>query len=71
MQRRHYHDYVRHRDLAHTLKLRAGVVSRVGGFVGDEAEGEELGAAKSSSRGKSAGGARGRSKGSIKSKPRR
>jgi hypothetical protein len=71
LQKEHYHNYVRHRDLAHTLKLRAGAVSRVGGFVGDEAEGEDSRALKSSTRGKSVGSARGSAKGSAKPRSRR
>lgn len=71
MQKRHYHNYVRHRDLAHTLKLRASAVSRIGGFVGDEAESEDRTASKSSTRGKALGSGKGSSKGSAKIKSRR
>lgn len=71
LQKEHYHNYVRHRDLAHTLKLRAGAVSRVGGFVGDEADSEDSRALKSSTRGKSAGSSRGSAKGSAKPRSRR
>lgn len=66
-----YHNYVRFRDLARTLDARAKAVSRIGGFVGDEAEHEETKALKSSTRGKGAGGSRGRSRGSTKLKPRK
>jgi hypothetical protein len=66
-----YHNYVRHRDLSDTLRKRAAVVSRVGGFVGDEAEGEEARASKLSTRRRSVGSSRGKAKGSTKLKPRR
>lgn len=71
LQKASYHNYVRHRDMARTLEKRAAVVSRVGGFVGDEAEAEEQRASKSSTRGRSLGASRGSSKGSTKLKPKR
>jgi hypothetical protein len=66
-----YRDYVRFRDLSFTLDKRAKAVSRVGGFMGDEAENEDSTPAKRSSRGKSTAAARGRSKGAVKLKSRR
>jgi hypothetical protein len=71
LQKQHYHNYVRHRDLAQTLNAKAKVVSRVGGFVGDEAEGEELRASKTSTRGKALGSERGSSRGGTKRLARR
>jgi hypothetical protein len=51
-----YSDYVRFRDLATTLKIKHATISRVGGFVGDEAESEDqMGAPRLSTRGTSAG----------------
>jgi hypothetical protein len=51
-----YSDYVRFRDLATTLKLKHATISRVGGFVGDEAESEDqLRAPSLSTRGASPG----------------
>lgn len=58
-----YHNYVRFRDLAKTLEHKWRTVSRVGGFIGDEAEGEAASAIKRSTRGKAAGAAKGRSRG--------
>lgn len=71
LERDAYRNYVRFRDLAATLDRRAKAVSRIGGFIGDEAEHEEARAAKLSTRGRSAGASRGDSKGAIKRKPRR
>lgn len=59
-----YHNYVRFRDLAKTIEHKWRTVSRVGGFIGDEAEGEAASAIKRSTRGNSAGAARGSAKGS-------
>jgi hypothetical protein len=66
LQRNAYSDYVRFRDLAKTLELRWKTVSRVGGFVGDEAEGEEASASKSSTRGMSAGASKAKTKGVVR-----
>jgi hypothetical protein len=66
-----YSDYVRFRDLANTLKMRHATVSRVGGFVGDEAEAEDMGAIKRSVRGKAAGAAKGTAKGTGRSRSRK
>lgn len=70
LQRKCYRNYVRFRDNAKTLEHRMKAVSRIGGFVGDEAEGEDLGSKKSSTRGKSAG-SRSSSKGSTKLRSKR
>jgi hypothetical protein len=66
LQRNAYSDYVRFRDLAKTLELRWKTVSRVGGFVGDEAEGEEANASKSSTRGMAAGASKAKTKGVVR-----
>jgi hypothetical protein len=66
-----YHNYVRFRDLARTLEHQWRTVSRVGGFVSDEAEGEAAAIKRTSSRGKSQGTARGSSRGETKRKPRK
>jgi hypothetical protein len=50
-----HRNYVRFRDLAHTLDKKAKAASRIGGFLGDEAENEEARVAKTSTRGKAAG----------------
>jgi hypothetical protein len=71
LQKKRYHDYVRFRDEAKTLENRAKAISRIGGFVGDEAEGEDLRAAKPSSRGKSSGKDRGTGRGSGRPRSRR
>jgi len=71
MQKSAYHNYVRFRDLAKTLDARARAVSRIGGFVGDEAEGEDLRAGKSSTRGRSAGRDKGSARGSGRPRSRR
>lgn len=60
-----YSDYVRMRELGKTLKIRHATVSRVGGFMGDEAETEDQDEApKRSSRGTGAGTSRGGGRGS-------
>jgi len=64
LERTAYHNYVRFRDLAKTIEHKWRTVSRVGGFVGDEADAEVAGAIKRSTRGKAAGTARGTAKGS-------
>jgi hypothetical protein len=71
MQRQAYHDYVRFRDLAKTIEIRWRTVSRIGGFVGDEAEAETAGAIKNSTRGKAPGTARGSGRAEIRRKPRK
>jgi hypothetical protein len=63
MERTAYHNYVRFRDLAKTIEHKWRTVSRVGGFVSDEAEGESASAIKRSTRGKAAGTAKGRARG--------
>jgi hypothetical protein len=59
-----YHNYVRFRDLAKTIEHKWRTVSRVGGFVGDEADAEAAGAIKRSTRGRAAGTAKGTGRGS-------
>jgi len=71
MYKDRYRDYVRFRDLASTLDKRAKAVSRIGGFIGDEAEVEEHRAVKSSTRGKALGRSKGSSRGSAKRIARR
>jgi hypothetical protein len=71
LQHQHYRDYVRFRDLAITLDKKARAVSRIGGFISEEAEHEETRASKASTRGRSAGSARGNSRGELRRKPRR
>ena len=71
LQKDNYHNYVRFRDLAKTLYERYRAVSRVGGFVGDDAEAEEGTAAKSSTRGKAAGAGRGKDRSSGRARARR
>lgn len=66
-----YHNYVRFRDLARTIELKWRTVSRVGGFVGDEAEAETAGAIKRSTRGKAAGNAKGNSRGTGRARSSR
>lgn len=55
-----YHSYVRFRDLAETLKGKVAVVSRVGGFMGDDHEAGDVSALKGSTRGKSKGSSAGK-----------
>jgi hypothetical protein len=71
LHRSRYSDYVRFRDLAKTLEHRLRTVSRVGGFVGDEAEAEDARASKPSTRGKSAGASKGTARGSGRRVSRR
>ena len=71
MQRTAHHNYVRFRDLAKTIEIRWRTVSRVGGFVGDEAEAETAGAIKRSTRGQSRGDAKGSARGELKRRPHR
>ena len=71
MQKIAYHNYVRFRDLARTIELKWRTVSRVGGFVGDEAEAEVAGAIKHSTRGKAAGNAKGNSRGTGRARSSR
>lgn len=71
LRRQRYRDYVRFRDLANTLDKRARAVSRIGGFIGDEAEHEDTRPARDSTRGKALGRSRGTSKGSAKRLSRR
>jgi len=71
MHKTAYHNYVRFRDLARTLEHQWRTVSRVGGFVSDEAEGETASAIKRTTRGKSAGASRGSSRGETKRSPRK
>ena len=66
MHKTSYHNYVRFRDLARTLEHQWRTVSRVGGFVSDEAEAETAGAIKRSTRGKAAGQGRGKAKGETR-----
>lgn len=66
MYRSAYHNYVRFRDLASTLDRRAKAVSRIGGFIGDEAENEDARPLKSSTRGKAVAASKGRARGSAK-----
>ena len=71
-QRTSYHNYVRFRDLARTLEHQWRTVSRVGGFISDEAEGETAGAIKRTpTRGQAAGRGRGAAKGEISRRPRK
>lgn len=71
LRRQRYRDYVRFRDLANTLDKRARAVSRIGGFIGDEADNEDTKPARSSTRGKSLGQSRGSSKGGARRLSRR
>jgi len=71
LQKESYHNYVRFRDMAKTLYERYRAVSRVGGFVGEDAEAEEGTAAKSSTRGKAAGAGRGKDRASGRARARR
>jgi hypothetical protein len=64
-------DYIRFRDTASRLKAKGAAVSRIGGFVGDEADAENLRANKSSTRGRSLGSGRGSSRGNAKKNARR
>jgi hypothetical protein len=66
-----YHNYVRFRDLARTLEHQWRTVSRVGGFVSDEAEAETAGAIKHTTRGRASGQSRGSAKGETKRRPRK
>lgn len=59
-------DYIEFRDLASTLDKKWKTVSRVGGFVGDDGEGQSASLSGRSSRGKSAGSDRGSSAGGAK-----
>ena len=69
LQKTAYHNYVRFRDLARTLEHQWRTVSRVGGFISDEAEGEAASAIKRSTRGQA--NARGSARGEIRRKPRK
>ena len=72
MHKTSYHNYVRFRDLSRTLEHQWRTVSRVGGFISDEAEAETAGAIKrTSTRGKGAGQARGQAKGETRRRPRK
>ena len=71
LQKTSYHNYVRFRDLARTIEHKWRTVSRVGGFLGDEAEGETAHAIKHSTRGQAAGAARGTAKGEVRRQPRK
>ena len=71
LQKTSYHNYVRFRDLARTLEHQWRTVSRVGGFVSDEAEAETAGAIKASTRGRAAGQSRGSSRGETARQPRK
>lgn len=71
LQRQSYHNYVRFRDLGKTIEIRWRTVSRIGGFVGDEADAETAGAIKNSTRGKAPGTARGSGRAEIRSKAKR
>jgi hypothetical protein len=70
-QKRAYHNYVRFRDLARTIELKWRTVSRIGGFIGDEAESESASALKRSTRGKSAGNSKGTARGSGRARSSR
>jgi hypothetical protein len=50
-----YHNYVRFRDVARTIEGKIKVISRVGGFVGDEHEASDRTPSKRSTRGSSKG----------------
>ena len=69
LERTAYYNYVRFRDLARTLEHQWRTVSRVGGFISDEAEAETAGAIKRSTRGKTVGQSRGSSRGETKRRP--
>lgn len=71
MQRTAYHDYVRFRDLSKTIEIKWRTVSRVGGFLSDEAEGEAASALKRPTRGQAAGSTPGSGRGDIKRRPRK
>ena len=71
LQRTSYHNYVRFRDLAKTIEIKWRTVSRVGGFLSDEAEGETAHAIKHSTRGQAAGATPGTGRGDIKRRPRK
>jgi hypothetical protein len=71
MQRTAYHNYVRFRDLAKTIEIKWRTVSRVGGFLGDEAEGETASAIKRSTRGTAAGNIPGSGRGDQRHRPRK
>lgn len=64
-----YQNYVRFRDIAGTLKMKHATVSRVGGFIGDEAEAQETRFTVKNRRGSGRGAERGRARGSVKRKP--
>jgi hypothetical protein len=71
LERTAYHNYVRFRDLGRTIEHKWRTVSRVGGFIGDEAEAEAAGAIKRSTRGQAAGSAKGTAKGSGRARSSR
>lgn len=52
-------EYIEFRDLASQLDKKWKTVSRIGGFVGDDSEGQSAGLSKSSSRGRGAGSSKG------------
>jgi len=63
---------VRFRSIATTLSAKSKTVSRIGGFLGDEAAAENsIGRNKSSTRTKSRGSGRGMARGSEKHRPRK
>ena len=71
LQKTAYHNYVRFRDLARTLEHQWRTVSRVGGFISDEAEGEAASAIKRSTRGQAASQSRGSARGETRRRPRK
>ena len=73
LHRAAYSDYVRFRDLANTLKMRHATVSRVGGFMTDESESEDVRSSLklSNTRGKGVGTGRGTGKGSSRARSRK
>jgi hypothetical protein len=59
-QKEAYHRYVRHRDLADVLKGKVAVVSRVGGFMGEDHDASDVSALKGSTRGSAKGASAGK-----------
>lgn len=64
-------DAIRFRSIATTLSAKSKTVSRIGGFLGDEAAAESIGGSKRSSRSKSRGAGRGVGRGSEIRRPRK
>lgn len=71
LARTSHSDNIRFRGIASSLKAKSATVSRIGGFLGDEASAENASAIKHSTVGKSRGRSKGKSAGSELHRPRK